>query len=99
VRSAMERSTSPSRKTERSASGMNIVFEAKKPRPTRSRAYASPISLPRPSQGSLPARAGLPLAAQVLHLQDDKRNLMESSQCLQSQSTSRAWSHCFSYPL
>jgi hypothetical protein len=42
-----------------------IVFEATYPRPTRSRAYASPISLPRPSQGSLPARVGSPLAGRV----------------------------------
>ena len=41
-----------------------IAFEAKYPRPTRSRAYASPIPLPRPSPGSLPARAGSPLAGQ-----------------------------------
>ena len=70
-----------------------IVFEATNPRPTRSRAYASPISLPRPSPGSLPARAGSPLAGQVSHLRDDKSNFMETSQFLQSQSTSRAWSH------
>jgi hypothetical protein len=49
-----------------------IVFEATYPRPTRSRAYASLISLPRPSQGSLPARAGSPLAGQVSHLQDNR---------------------------
>ncbi len=42
-----------------------IAFEATYPRPTRSRAYASPIPLPRPSPGSLPARAGSPLAGQV----------------------------------
>ena len=71
----------------------NIAFEATNPRPTRSRAYASPAPLPRPSQGSLPARAGSPLAGQVSHLRDDERNFMESSQSLQSQSTSRAWSH------
>ncbi len=70
-----------------------IVFGATYPRPTRSRAYASPISLPRPSPGSLPARAGSPLAGQISHLLDSKRNFMESSQSLQSQSTSRAWSH------
>ncbi len=93
MRSSLERSTSPSRNSERSASGLNIVFKATYPRPTRSRAYASPISLPRPSPGSLPARAGSPLAGQVSHLQDDERNFMESSQSLQSQSTSRAWSH------
>ncbi len=71
----------------------DIAFEATYPRPTRSRAYASPISLPRPSPGSLPARAGSPLAGQVSHLRDNKRNFMESSQFLQSQSTSSAWSH------
>jgi hypothetical protein len=63
------------------------------PRLTRSRAYASPISLPRPSPGSLPARAGSPLAGRVSHPLDDKANFMESSHILQSQSTSRAWSH------
>ncbi len=48
-----------------------IVFEAATPRLTRSRAYASPISLPRRSPGSLPARAPLgdyvssPLTGQV----------------------------------
>ncbi len=74
-----------------------IVFEAKYPRPTRSRAYASPIPLPRPSQGSLPARAGSPLAGRDSHPRDDERNFMESSQFLQSQPTSRAWSHSSSY--
>ena len=42
------------------------------PRLTRSRAYASPISLPRPSQGSLPARAGSPLAGRVSHPLDSE---------------------------
>ncbi len=70
-----------------------IVFEAKYPRPTRSCAYASPIPLPRSSQGSLPARAGSPLAGRDSHPLDNKRDFMESSQTLQSQSTSRAWSH------
>ena len=50
----------------------NIVFEATTPRPTRSRAYASPAPLPRPSQGSLPARAGSPLAGRVSHPLDDE---------------------------
>ncbi len=70
-----------------------IVFEAMYSRPTRSRTYASPISLPRPSQGSLPARAGSPLAGRVSHPLDDKRNFKETSHLLLSQSTSRAWSH------
>ena len=49
-----------------------IVFEATYPRPTCSRAYASPASLPKPSQGSLPARAGSPLAGRVSHPLDDE---------------------------
>jgi hypothetical protein len=72
-----------------------IVFEATYPRLTRSRAYASPTSLPRPSQGSLPARAGSPLAGWVSHPLDDKRSFMKSSH-LHSPSTSRAWSHYLS---
>ncbi len=36
-----------------------IVFEATYPRPTRSRAYASPISLPKPSQGARTGRRGV----------------------------------------
>ena len=75
-----------------------IAFEAKYPRPTRSRAYASPIPLPRPSQGSLPARAGSPLAGRNSHPLDGKRSFMKSSH-LHSPSTSRAWSHHGSYPL
>ena len=42
------------------------------PRPTCSRAYASPVALPRSSQGSLPARAGSPLAGRVSHPLDDE---------------------------
>ena len=49
-----------------------ITFEAATPRLTRSRTYASPASLPRPSQGSLPARAGSPLAGRDSHPLDDK---------------------------
>ena len=79
LRRSADGSSSPSRKRERSASGTNIVFEATHPRPTRSRAYASPASLPRPSQGSLPARAGSPLTGRVSHPLDDERNFMESS--------------------
>jgi len=56
-----------------------IAFEAKYPRPTRSRAYASPDSSPRPSQGSLPARTGSPLAGRDSHPLDDKRNFKETS--------------------
>jgi len=49
----------------------DIAFEAAVPRLTRSRAYASPASLPRPSPGSLPARAGSPLAGRDSHPLDD----------------------------
>ena len=58
----------------------DIAFEAAVPRLTRSRAYASPISLPGPAPGSLPARAGSPLAGRDSHPLDDKRSFMESSQ-------------------
>ena len=70
-----------------------IVFEATYPRPTRSRAYASPASLPRPSPGSLPARAGSPLAGRALHPLDDDSKFHEVIAALQFPSTSRAWSH------
>mgnify|MGYP006893392543 CR=1 FL=1 len=50
----------------------DLVFEATYPRPTRSRTYASPIPLPGPSPGSLPARAGSPLAGRVSHPLDNK---------------------------
>ena len=49
------------------------------PRPTRSRTYASPNPLPSPAQGSLPARAGSPLAGRVSHPLDDKQGFMKSS--------------------
>jgi hypothetical protein len=41
------------------------------PRPAHSRAYASPSASPRPSQGSLPIRAGSPLIGRVSHPLDD----------------------------
>ena len=75
----------------------DIAFEATYPRPTRSRAYASPVSLPRPSPGSLPARASSPWPDGTRTRWTTNRNFMESSQVLQSQSTSRAWSHFPSY--
>jgi hypothetical protein len=75
-----------------------IVFEAATPRLTRSRAYASPASLPRPSQGSLPTRAGSPLVGRDSHPLDDERSFKETSHYLLSQSTSRAWSHSITYP-
>lgn len=56
-----------------------IDFVAAVPQPTRSRAYASPTPSPRSSQGSLPARAGSPLAGQVSHLLDNVRNFTKLS--------------------
>ena len=70
---------SPSRNPNRSAPRMNIVFVAAYPRPTRSRDYASPDTLPRPSQVSLPAGRARPFAGRVSHPQDDKPNFMSSS--------------------
>jgi hypothetical protein len=49
------------------------------PRPTRSRAYASPAASPRPSQGSLPAGAAYPFAGRASHPLDDNPNFMSSS--------------------
>ena len=49
-----------------------MVFEAVPPWLTCSRAYASPVRLPEPSQGSLPAWTGSPLAGRVSHPLDDE---------------------------
>jgi hypothetical protein len=43
------------------------------------RAYASPVPLPEPSQGSLPAWAGSPLAGRNSHPLDDERSFTEAS--------------------
>ena len=59
--------------------GKTNHFVATYPRPTRSRAYASPNPLPSPAQGSLPARAGSPLAGRVSHPLDDQQGFMKSS--------------------
>ena len=59
--------------------GKTNHFVATYPRPTRSRAYASPSPLPSPAQGSLPARAGSPLAGRDSHPLDDKQGFMKSS--------------------
>ena len=58
---------------------MVVGFVAAVPRPARSRAYASPVTLPRPSQGSLPAGAVYPFAGRVSHPLDDIPNFMNSS--------------------
>ena len=54
-------------------------FVATYPRPTRSCTYASPDPLPSPAQGSLPARAGSPLAGRDSHPLDDEQGFMKSS--------------------
>ena len=58
---------------------MVIGFVAAVPRPARSRAYASPAALPRPSQGSLPVGADSPFAGRDSHPLDDIPNFMNSS--------------------
>ena len=75
----------------------SLGFGAAVPRPARSPAYASLIPFLASAQGLLPARAGSPLAGRISHPLDDERSFMKSSH-LQSPSTSRAWSHCISYP-
>ena len=69
----------PSGETAPSASGMVISFVAAVPRPTRSRIYASPSTLPCPSQDSLPAGAVFPFAGRVSHPLDDLPNFTNSS--------------------
>ena len=61
------------------ASGKVRGFGAACPWPTRSRTYASPGPFLRPSQGSLPAWAGSPLAGRVLHPLDDTQSFMKAS--------------------
>ncbi len=55
------------------------VSGADSPRLTRSRAYASTTPSPRPLQGSLPTRAGSPLAGRASHPLDDLRSFKEAS--------------------
>jgi hypothetical protein len=57
----------------------DLLFVAASPRPTCSRAYASPTASPPPSQGSLPTWAGSPLAGRDSHPLDDERNFIASS--------------------
>ena len=54
-------------------------FRGTYPRPTRSRAYASPNPLPSPAQGSLPAGRAHPFAGRGSHPLDDKQGFMVSS--------------------
>ena len=57
----------------------SIGFGAAFPWPACSRAYASPTPFLRPSQGSLPAWAGSPLARRALHPLDDAQSFMKAS--------------------
>jgi hypothetical protein len=93
LRRSTQGSPSPSRKTERSASGVIIVFEATYPRPTHSRAYASPTALPQPSQGSLPARAGSPLAGRVSWASRARQTLATASPRTRWTTCEISWSH------
>ena len=74
----------------------NRIFEAGTTRLTRSRAYASPVASPRPSQGSLPAGRAHPSPCG-----DRTRwTTFEASWShfiFQSSSTSIAWSHCMAF--
>ena len=73
------RSPSPSGYPRPSAPGIFANFGATYPRPTRSCTYASPDPLPVPAQGSLPARAGSPLAGRDSHPLDDEQGFVKSS--------------------
>ncbi len=79
-------------KTERSASGMPLFSRPRTHGPHARVPTTTPSSLPRPSQGSLPARAGSPLAGRVSHPLGEKRNFMESSHPSTGSPGSRAWS-------
>jgi len=69
-------------------------FVAIPTRPTRSRAYASAVSLPWPPQGSLPTWWGFTLVGRDSHPLDDKLNFRDSSHHPSFQ-TSLAWSHWY----
>ena len=97
-RRSTERSPSPSGKTEPSASGMSIVFEAAYPT-AHTLAYLrfadlvteTVARLATGSGGLTPGRAGFAPAGRRIEVSWSHR-------ILQSPSTSRAWSHCSSYP-
>jgi hypothetical protein len=62
------------------------------PRPTRSRAYASPSALPHPSQGSLPTGRAHPWSG-GFRTRWTTNEVSWSQRILQSSSTSLSWSH------
>jgi len=59
---------------------------------------ASPVPLPTPSQGSLPAQAGSPLAGRDSHPLDDESKFQGVIAFLPFPSTSIAWSHPCIFP-
>ena len=58
---------------------MSLISGPHSPRPTRLVAYASPVALPIPSQGSLLDRAGSPLARRASHPLTDSQDFSNSS--------------------
>src|SRR4029453_14046505 len=75
----------------------NGLFVAASPRPTRSRAYASPVALPPPAPGSLPTRAGSPRSG-GFRTRRTTYEVSPSHRLLDSSPTSLAWSHRRSAP-
>lgn len=86
------RSPSPSGPPRPSAPGMHSISGLSYPRPTRSRAYASPKPLPSPAQGSLPAGRAHPWPGGV-RTRWMTNKVSWCHRIRQSSSTSLAWSH------
>ena len=86
------RSPSPSGPPRPSAPGMHSISGLSYPRPTRSRAYASPKPLPSPAQGSLPAGRAHPWPGGV-RTRWMTNKVSWCHRIRQSSSTSLTWSH------
>ena len=86
------RSPSPSGPPRPSAPGMHSISGLSCPRPTRSRAYASPKPLPSPAQGSLPAGRAHPWPG-GFRTRWMTNKVSWCHRIRQSSSTSLAWSH------
>ena len=71
----------------------HVSFVATYPRPTRSRAYASPNPLPSPAQGSLPAGRAHPWPG-GFRTRWMTNKVSWGHRILHSPLTSLAWSHC-----
>ena len=71
----------------------HVSFVATYPRPTRSRAYASPNPLPSPAQGSLPAGRAHPSPG-GFRTRWMTNKVSWGHRILHSPLTSLAWSHC-----